>query len=54
MGWLVHCRPNPPSVNSKQPDIGVWRSRLTKRAGMKIGASSQLFVQTILIFSFSG
>jgi hypothetical protein len=21
MGWLVHCRPNPPSVNSKQPEI---------------------------------
>src|ERR1039457_3127678 len=20
MGWLVHCRPNPPSVNSKQPE----------------------------------
>src|ERR1035441_4222465 len=21
MGWLVHCRPNPPSVNSKQPEF---------------------------------
>src|ERR1017187_1227910 len=24
MGGLVHCRPNPPSVNSKQPDYQVF------------------------------
>src|ERR1035441_6825052 len=27
MGWLVHCRPNPPSVNSKQPDLWLFEQR---------------------------
>src|SRR5208282_5899994 len=31
MGWLVHCSPNSPSVNSKQPQMGVSRTRTGMR-----------------------
>jgi HSP20 family protein len=36
MGLLVHCSPNSPSVNSKQPDIAGERKSETeeKRGGM--------------------